>query len=118
MHPGALADVTLPHTYTTTPLQLVDLAPRITTGREVIPHIRMNDIVQGFPEIHVHLNIVQKAIFDVVNSKTGVALTYRKSGFSGLEVGCWPLVPKFAGSNPAEAVELFRAKKSSARLPS
>jgi hypothetical protein len=29
-----------------------------------------------------------------------------------------PLVPKFAGSNPAEAVGFFRAKKSSARLPS
>ena len=24
-------------------------------------------------------------------------------GFSGLGVACWPLVPKFAGSNPAEA---------------
>ena len=32
------------------------------------------------------------------------------SGFGGLEVACWPLVPKFAGSNPAEAVEFFRAK--------
>ena len=40
------------------------------------------------------------------------------SGFDGLEVACWPLVPKFAGSNPAEAVGFFRAKKSSARLPS
>ena len=36
----------------------------------------------------------------------------------GLEVACWPLVPKFAGSNPAEAVGFLRAKKSSARLPS
>ena len=41
-----------------------------------------------------------------------------ESGFGGLEVACWPLVPKFAGSNPAEAVGFFRAKKSSARLPS
>ena len=40
------------------------------------------------------------------------------SGFGGLEVACWPLVPKFTGSNPAEAVGFFRAKKSSARLPS
>ena len=38
--------------------------------------------------------------------------------FGGLEVACWPLVPKFAGSNPAEAVGFFRAKKSSTRLPS
>ena len=39
-------------------------------------------------------------------------------GFGSLEVACWPLVPKFAGSNPAEAVGFLRAKKSSARLPS
>ena len=39
-------------------------------------------------------------------------------GFGGLEGSVLPLVPKFAGSNPAEAVGFFRAKKSSARLPS
>ena len=39
-------------------------------------------------------------------------------GFGGLGVACWPLVPKFAGSNPAEAVGFLRAKKSSAHLPS
>ena len=33
------------------------------------------------------------------------------SGFGGLEMACWPLVPKFAGSNPAEALGFFRAKK-------
>ena len=38
--------------------------------------------------------------------------------FGGLEVACWPVVPKFAGSNQAEAVGFLRAKKSSARLPS
>jgi hypothetical protein len=31
-------------------------------------------------------------------------------GFGGLEVACWPLVPKFAGSNPAEAVGFFGRK--------
>jgi len=31
---------------------------------------------------------------------------------SGLGVACWPLVPKFAGSNPAEAVGFLRAKKN------
>ena len=36
----------------------------------------------------------------------------------GLVVACWPLVPKFAGSNPAEAVGFLGAKKSSAPLPS
>ena len=33
------------------------------------------------------------------------------SDFGGLEVACWPLVPKFSGSNPAEAVGFFRAEK-------
>jgi hypothetical protein len=41
-----------------------------------------------------------------------------ESGFGGLGVAYWPLVPKFAGSNPAEAVGFFRAKRSSARLSS
>jgi hypothetical protein len=30
----------------------------------------------------------------------------------------WPLVPTLKGSNAAEAVGFFRARKSSARLPS
>ena len=28
-------------------------------------------------------------------------------GFSGLGVACWPLVPKFVGSNPAEAIRVL-----------
>jgi hypothetical protein len=33
-----------------------------------------------------------------------LTLTRTLSGFGGLEVACCPLVPKFAGSHPAEAV--------------
>jgi hypothetical protein len=33
-----------------------------------------------------------------------------KSGFGGLEVACWPLVPKFAGSHPAETVGFLGRK--------
>ena len=33
------------------------------------------------------------------------------SGFGGLEVACWPLVPKFAGSNPIEAVGFLSVNK-------
>ena len=32
------------------------------------------------------------------------------SGFGGLGVACWPLVPKFAVSNPAEAVGFLGRK--------
>jgi hypothetical protein len=38
-----------------------------------------------------------------------IYITY--SGFGGLGVACWPLVPKFACSNLAEAVGFLRAKK-------
>ena len=34
------------------------------------------------------------------------------SGFGGLEVACWPLVPDFAGSNPAETVGFLGRKNS------
>ena len=43
----------------------------------------------------------------------------RRCGFGGAEVACWPLINKFAGSNPAEAVGFLKGdKKFSARLPS
>jgi len=31
-------------------------------------------------------------------------------GFRGLDVACWPLVPKFEGSHPAEAVGFLGRK--------
>ena len=37
-------------------------------------------------------------------------LSLRMVGFGGLGVACWPLVPKFAGSNPAEAVGILGRK--------
>jgi hypothetical protein len=52
-----------------------------------------------------------------VISREGKKQSKLISGFGYLGVACWPLVPKFAGSNPAEAVGFFRVKKSSARLP-
>ena len=52
------------------------------------------------------------------HQQIGLKFKEETSGYGGLEVACWPLVPKFAGSNPAEAVGFFRAKKFSARLPS
>jgi hypothetical protein len=53
-----------------------------------------------------------------VNEANSCSFKCSCSGFGGLGVACWPLVPKFAGSNPVEAVGFLRAKKSSARLPS
>jgi hypothetical protein len=45
-------------------------------------------------------------------------VTVCPSVFGGLEVASWPLVPKFAGSHPAEAFGFLGRKKSSTRLPS
>jgi hypothetical protein len=44
-------------------------------------------------------------------------LTCKYSGFGGLEDACWPLVPKFAGSNPAEAFGFFLRRGSKAGDP-
>ena len=41
-----------------------------------------------------------------------VALWTWGSGFGGAEVACWPLIPKFAGSNPAEAVGFLKGDKN------
>ena len=45
------------------------------------------------------------------HNNTVYSNTNSLSGFGGLEVACWLLVPKFTGSHPAEAVGIFRAKK-------
>ena len=65
-----------------------------------------------------NLVVAMKKISTMTVNKTTLVVSLAESGFGGLGVACWPLVPKFAGSNPAEAVGFLRAKKSSARLPS
>ena len=62
-----------------------------------------NCFYHKFYDIH---NFKNQKIFYVFDNSY---ILYR--GFGGLGVACWPLVPKFAGSNPAEAVGFFRAKK-------
>ena len=64
--------------------------------------------------IILYANILQKEATSEAPSKI---LIFRGGktfciGFGGLGVACWPLVPKFAGSNPAEAVGFLRAKKN------
>jgi len=50
-------------------------------------------------------------------AKQKILVGYCIQDSGGLGVVCWPLVPKFAGSNPAEAIGFLGQKKSSARLP-
>ena len=44
------------------------------------------------------------------NINAWTMLPHHCSGFGGLEVACWPLVPKFAGSHPAKAVRFLGRK--------
>ena len=46
------------------------------------------------------------AVWEIMQNK----LHLTEGGFGGLEVACWPLVPKFAGSHPAEAVGFLGRK--------
>jgi len=66
-----------------------------------------------------YLNTTKHHKNKIMLSRTSFSLhVWGTHGFGGLGVACWPLVPKFMGSNLAEAVGFLRAKKSSARLPS
>jgi len=42
---------------------------------------------------------------------------YKRNVFGCLGVACWPLVPKFAGSNPAEAVGFLGRKNPQHAFP-
>lgn len=64
----------------TTPLQLAVLSARLATGKEVMPYIEMSKTTRDFPDLdinHDHLNVVRKAMFDVINSKIGTASIYK-----------------------------------------
>ena len=71
-----------------------------------------NPLCSLFLHLSSHVRSFWRLLIIVANCWLIVSRLW--SGYGGLEVACWPLVPKFAGSNPAEAVGFFRAKNSSA----
>ena len=88
---------------------------------------RLCECVREWSESHSSLPLLRYCLwcdwqrlvlFSFHGKHVKIWVTYDSRGFGGLEVACWPLVPKFAGSNSAEAVGFFRAKKFSALLPS
>ena len=88
--------------------QFADFSGNLWQFRTGVSGLRMKavdscNISKSIPNCNVHIPCGSKQ---------------QRRGLGGLEVACWPLVPKFAGSNPANDVGFFRAKKSSARLPS
>jgi hypothetical protein len=56
-----------------------------------------------------NVGLLKKISLFTYDSVSGVRCLF--SCFGCLEVPCWPLEPKFAGSNPAEAVGFLRLKK-------
>jgi hypothetical protein len=76
-----------------------------------------------FPLLNLHGRKISDPVLDFISLLAIFATVYtlvsksNSSGFGGLGVACWPLVPKFTGSNLAKDVGFLRAKKSSANLP-
>ncbi|WP_168464110.1 penicillin-binding transpeptidase domain-containing protein [Wolbachia endosymbiont of Ctenocephalides felis wCfeT] len=92
-----------------TPLQLAVLSARLATGKEVMPCIEMSNIIQDFPDIdinHEHLNIIQKAMFDVVNSRIGTAFNYKKR-FSSMKIAGKTGTPEMSAKDKSH--KLFTA---------
>jgi len=49
-------------------------------------------------------------MFFITTMNVAHYLAFALRGFGGLEVACWPLVPKFAGLHPAETVGFLGRK--------
>jgi hypothetical protein len=58
----------------------------------------------------LHIYYFQITLAEKIVIKHNLKANGMESGFGGLGVACWPLVPKFEGSNPAEAVGFLKRK--------
>jgi len=70
------------------------------------------EVVSSFNYYTVQANSVKfnfKLSMTIINIYI-INMVYCSYGFGGLGVTCWPLVPKFAGSNLAEAVGFLERK--------
>jgi len=61
-------------------------------------------------KIHVVVLCVLTPYSPVGGPDSQIQYRHIPIGFGGLGVACWPLVPKSAGSNPAEAVGFLGRK--------
>jgi len=96
-----------------------------TFPRRILFHIPLNFSfsLTLFSSLFLFLSLIQNSNADKIYTPMGISgvqpssldtsvRAETKSGFGGLEIACWPLVPKFAGSHPAEAFGfLGRIKK-------
>jgi len=61
-------------------------------------------------KIVIFCSVDRKKCFKISEKLTASSFKVEACGFGGLELACWPLVPKFAGSHPAEAVGFLGRK--------
>jgi hypothetical protein len=89
--------------------------PYYYTGHEFsCPTLYMYTRRWVLPAIYDNMSSVNLHVPTFLETRQSIFLLAKAvhSGFGGLEVAYWPLEPKFAGWNPAEAVGFFRAKKN------
>ena len=86
-----------------------------TFGGSCVQILALHYLLQLLPDLQADILtlpcVMSRPHFPIPSPFLYPEVTQTVSGFSGLEVAYWPLVPKFAGSNPAEVIGFFRAKK-------
>jgi hypothetical protein len=70
----------------------------------------LKHLLRSGDSVQVQFRASQNWVCTWSTSFDGLEVAWSTS-FGGLEVACWPLVPKFAGSNSAEAVRFFKGEK-------
>ena len=100
------------------------------TGSMIPPVVLLSSTPKGLSEYQAitnhHFIVTCQSIFTLIQGRYlthcedntevcatlihSMAMYVATSGFGGLQVACWPLVPKFTGSHPAEAVEFLGRK--------
>ena len=101
-------------------LPVVSTCPTVNEGiakySHLFPkHLQLVLNFRWFGALHVQ-KLIHKGYLNMSDHVSNRSLRrYRtlrvwRDGFGGLWLACWPLAPKFAGSNPAEAVGFFGRK--------
>ena len=93
------------HVHTPNPITLLDLNAAVTFGRQ---HKSWSSSLRYYKHKQHYLFYLFLSFF--LFNQFFFSLYVRLCGFGGLWVACLPLVPKFAGSNPAEAVGFLGRK--------
>jgi len=91
----------------------------LTNSMDPFPKVILG---HGPPWLRIHTTVPDKQILlnigNIQHDFSFLLLTYNRSGFGGLEVSVLAFGTRVRGFKPGRSRRIFRAKKSSARLPS